>query len=86
MAETAAPNSAANITPPIVVDIGKVSRKKIRRLKKGQGPLLDDVNEAVLQVQEQLGRESNGKEIVPVVILYRKEPKKLSKCFPSFLA
>jgi len=82
MTNTGPTGDGAAVTPPIVLDLGKTSRKKIKRLKKGRGPLLEDVQAAVAQVQEQLGAENSGKQIVPVVVLYRKRPRKTPRCLP----
>lgn len=61
---------------PIVVDLGQASRKKIRQLVEGRGPLTEDVSEAVSQVREQLGPEAADKELVPVVIVYSRKRRK----------
>ena len=58
----------------VVVDLGKVSAKKIKRLKKGKGKLLDEVNDA-LQVAAANGLP--GKELVPIVFIYREKKKGL---------
>lgn len=63
-------------TAPIVIDLGKVKSKHIRRLKRGRGKLTDDVNEVVDQVRSQLGGEAHEKLFVPVVLVYRKKNKK----------
>lgn len=70
------------ITMPIVVDIGKKRGKRIKQLKKGRGPLLDEVDAAVDQVKERLGAEADGRVLVPVVIVYRKKPRRV-KGFPT---
>lgn len=71
------PNEAEELgyTTPIVVDLGKRKRKRIKQLKRGKGPLVDEVHEAVDVVLEQLGPEE-GRVVVPVVLLYLKKPKK----------
>ena len=62
--------------PPIVLDLGKVKRKQIKRLKQGTGPLLDEVHEAIASVRDELADEAEGKELVPVVLLYERKRKK----------
>lgn len=59
---------------PIVVDLGSRSKKAIRRLKEGRGKLMAQVSDTVEQVRSSLGEED--KEIVPVVIVYRKKASK----------
>jgi hypothetical protein len=72
---------------PIVVDLGKVKRKRIKQLKRGEGVLLDDVQEAVVRVRERLGEQATGKVLVPVVVVYRKKAsrrrRRLAPWLPS---
>ena len=49
--------------PPIVIDLGKQKKKRIKQLKKGRGRLVDRVNEVVAQVRAELGAEAAGKEL-----------------------
>ena len=74
MAETA--KELKEPLPPIVLDLGRVKRKQIKRLKQGTGPLLDEVHEAIASVRDELGDEAEGKELMPVVLLYRRKNKK----------
>ena len=62
-------------TLPIVVDLGKKSRKQIKSLKRGKGKLMNDVAAAMEEVKTNLGPEAVGKEFVPVVIIYRKKDR-----------
>ncbi len=61
---------------PIIIDLGKVKKKAIKDLRRGHGKLLHEVNEAVEQVKSGLGADAEGKEFVPVVIMYKKKDKK----------
>lgn len=61
---------------PIVIDMGKQRRKKLKDLKRGEGTLMLEVNEVLDEVRNRLGVESTGKQLVPVVLLYRKQPRK----------
>ena len=56
---------------PIVVDLGKRSKKKIRNLKEGHGELMVEVGEAIQQVRATGAVE--GKDLVPVVLIYRQK-------------
>ena len=74
---------------PILVDLGKVKRKAAKRLKRGRGKLIDEVNQVIAEVEANLGDDVAGKELLPVIILYeQKKPKKSRKrrvsLFPSF--
>lgn len=64
---------------PIIVDLGKKRRKTVRSLKRGGGKLLTEVNQAVDEIRTQLGSESEGKELVPVVLIYQRKQKKRKK-------
>lgn len=61
---------------PVILDLGKASRKSIKQLKRGKGKLLDDVQEAMREVQTTLGAQADGKQLIPVVLLYRKRSKR----------
>ncbi len=63
-------------TAPIVLDLGKVKRKQVKKLKRGTGPLLDEVHEAISSVHQELTAEAEGKALVPVVLLYERKRKK----------
>ncbi|WP_338865227.1 hypothetical protein [Myxococcus stipitatus] len=63
-------------TVPIVIDMGKLRRKKVKELKKGEGALMLEVGDALNEVRDQLGEEVRGKQLVPVVLIYRKKSKK----------
>lgn len=63
---------------PIVVDLGKKKKKQIRNLKRGRGPLLEDVADVVEKVRASLPEQLAGKELVPVVIVYRQKKKRSS--------
>ena len=61
---------------PIVVDLGKVKRKAVKRLKRGRGKLIDEAYQVMAEVEANLGDEATNKELLPVIILYEKKPKK----------
>jgi hypothetical protein len=60
------------------VDLGKKKKKQIRNLKRGRGPLLEDVADVVEKVRASLAEQLAGKELVPVVIVYRQKKKRSS--------
>jgi hypothetical protein len=62
---------------PVVLDLGKEKSKNLRALKNGEGPIMDDVARVLGEVRER-SSELAGKELVPVVIIYRKRPKRKS--------
>jgi hypothetical protein len=59
---------------PTVLKVGKRKAKEIKDLKKGEGKLMDKVKNAVAQA----GAVA-GKEVVPVVIIYRKKARKTKR-------
>jgi hypothetical protein len=60
---------------PVVVDLGKTKKKDLRALKLGEGKLMAEVH-SVLEELRANSTELAGKTLVPVVILYRKPPKR----------
>ena len=68
----------AEMTQPIVIDLGKQKAKNIKDLKNGKGKLWEDMSTVVEEVKEMLGEEANGKVIIPVVMIYQKKPKRQS--------
>jgi hypothetical protein len=56
----------------MVIDVGKVRQKRIKDLKRGQGKLVIEVAEAVEHVRRGLGPEAAGKQLVPIVLVYRR--------------
>jgi len=77
-------NAEKTATPPVFVDMGKTRRKRIKELKRGEGPLMSEVRDVIEEVKTQLGDELDGKIIVPVVIVY-KEKKSRRSGLLSFL-
>lgn len=66
----------AIVNAPVIIELGKTSKKNIRRLKQGRGKLLGDVEDAIHQVKSSLGDQANGKQLVPVVLVYRRRRKR----------
>jgi hypothetical protein len=69
-------------TPPIVIDLGKQKKKRIKQLKRGRGRLVDRVNEAVAQVKSARGTDAHGKEFIPVAVIVRRGAKCRKGMFP----
>ena len=67
--EELAQRNGAAATTPIVIDLGKTRRKRIKALKRGKGKLME-------MVQADLGDEADGRVLVPVVMLYRRRRRK----------
>lgn len=60
-----------DVAAPIIINLGKQRRKRIKDLKRSRGVLFDEVLETVAQVNGQLGADAAGKVLVPVVLIYR---------------
>jgi len=58
---------------PIVIDLGKKGRKQIKALKRGSGKLREEVVDATAEVMSRLGVEAQGKEVVPIVVVYERK-------------
>ncbi len=65
-----------DIPTPIVVDLKKRSRKKLKMLERGEGPLPAEVMQAVEQCRAGLGPAAEGLEILPVVVVYDRKRKR----------
>ena len=63
---------------PVVVDLGKQKSKTLRALKNGEGPLMQDATRVLEEVRAK-SPELASKEVVPMVIIYRKKPKRKSR-------
>lgn len=63
------------VTQPIIIDLGKQKRKRIKKLKQGRGKLWNEVIDVIEEVKYRLGDEADGKTIVPVVMVYRQKSK-----------
>jgi len=59
-----------NAVPMVVVDLGKVSAKRIKKLKKGNGKLMDEVSIAVKLAGENI---KSDKELIPIIFVYQKK-------------
>lgn len=67
--------SAEDSQQPIIIDLGKKSRKRIRKLRKGKpSRLLDKVNEVLSEIRE-AGALSGPTQAVVVVVRERRKSK-----------
>ena len=64
------------VSEPIIIDLGKQKRKQIKKLLKGRGKLLSEVESVVAEATSVLGEELEGKVILPLVLVYRRKPKR----------
>ena len=64
------------IVDPIIINLGKQKRKRIKKLLKGKGRLWGEVEAVVDEVADILGEDLEGKTLVPLVLVYGKKPKR----------
>ncbi len=64
------------VATPVIVDMGKTKAKRIKRLKKGKGPLMDEVVDVLDEVADALGDDLDGTIMVPIVIVYKEKKKR----------
>ena len=62
--------------PPVIVDLGVTKKKAIRNLKCGRGPALVEVERVLDTVRTTLAADVDGKVLVPIVMVYKKRPKR----------
>jgi len=74
--ETQSDDKEVNITEPIIINLGKQKRKRIKNLKKGRGKLWFEVEAVIDEVSELLGDDLDGKTVVPLVLIYRRKSKR----------
>jgi hypothetical protein len=73
------PKPAEQLPPiqgPYIVDLGKASNRQIKALKRGEGKLQDEVEDAIYKVVAELKELDKGKPIVPIVLIYRKKRRR----------
>jgi len=72
-------------SPPIIVDLGKIGGKEVKRLKRGEGVYVEEVLPAVQQVRAGLDKEGDKKEFQTVVVIYERKSKRRNLLFPPFI-
>jgi len=65
--------ASTDMTQPVIIDLGAQKSKLIKELKEGQGELWDEVFDVIDEVKEMLGKEADGKVLIPVIMLYEKK-------------
>ena len=71
---------------PILIDLGKIKGKVVRQFREGRGELVGEIHHVLAETRKNLGTEAAGKELVPIVLVYKKKAKrkknKASGMFP----
>lgn len=74
----AAAPSSAQAHGPVVVDLGRKSRKLIKKLRKGEGKLMDEARACVQELKDSGAVPAAA---MPIVLVVR-EKRRTSKLFP----
>lgn len=74
-ATTNTPTTAPPVVP-IVIDLGKEKKKRIKNLKRGRGRLMAEVAAVLDEVRGNLGEEAGGQQLVPIVLIYKQKRKR----------
>lgn len=88
MAATVATNPAVETAPrtetktPIIIDLGKHRRKRVKDLRRGTGRLADEVNDCILELQA-AGTISPSAQTVVVVVREKRKSKSLKGLLPG---
>jgi hypothetical protein len=69
---------AANRPAPVLVDLGKKSKKLVRRLRKGKGKLMDSV---AATVQELQASGQIGPQVQPVIVVVSEKSDRMLRFF-----
>lgn len=68
--------AVAAATAPIVVNLGKKTKKTIKKLKKGEGKMIAEVQKVMDEVRARLSDADKGKQLIPVVMFCERKPDK----------
>jgi hypothetical protein len=70
-------DSDSGKTPLHIVELGKARPRKIRALKNGEGPLVDEVAAVLADIEERMGAADRlGTTLLPVVVVVERRRKK----------
>ena len=69
-------NEPSKVGTPVIIDLGRKNRKRVRELKKGEGIYQSEVLPTIDEVIAGLPAEDKGKAVVPVVVIYEKKPRR----------
>jgi len=81
--QTAAQRHAEAADPlrPILIDLGRRSKKSIKALRRGEGKLVDEVESALEDARASLGGKYQG-ELLPVLVIIRQKEDSDSGILP----
>ncbi|HRY16175.1 MAG: hypothetical protein KDJ31_01555 [Candidatus Competibacteraceae bacterium] len=65
--------SATSATDCLVLDLGKQKKKRIKKMRRGQGMLMGEVQDTLSNLRANGAIDANAR---PVIIVVREKPKK----------
>lgn len=74
----AAVDTAPDASLPVIIDLGKRRRKQVKKLRRGEGKLLNDINGAVAELRT-AGTLTGDAQ--PVIIVVREKRSRKAKSF-----
>jgi Family of unknown function (DUF6200) len=76
LAPVAAGTAEVTGVAPIIIDLGKEKKGRIKDLKRGRGRLMAEVASVLTEVRAGLGDDAGNKQLVPVVLIYKKKNRR----------
>lgn len=74
----------SEVKAPIVIDLGKHRRKRVKQLRNGAGPLAEEVNGCLAELRLNGTVSPNAQTVVVVVRERRRRNKTLKGLVPGF--
>ena len=72
--------ATAEMSQPIIIDLGRQKPSQIKDLKEGEGELWDETLDVIEEAKEMLGAEVEGKMLIPIILLYeKKSPRRIER-------
>jgi hypothetical protein len=75
------PAAAAPQQTPVVLDLGKQRRKRVKELRRGEGKLMADIIDALDELRTAGTLSANAQ---PVVVVVQQKRRKMKSLIPGF--
>jgi hypothetical protein len=79
-ADPAVKSDTKDSKAPVIIDLGKHRRKRIKGLRKGKGRLIDEVSGCLEELRAAGTISSNAQ---PVIVVVRQKRRRLSSMIPG---
>jgi len=80
---TARTATGVTTPPPLVLDLGKQRRKRVRQLRRGEGKLMDEVNASLEELRTAGALAAEAQAVVVIVREKRRKMRGLSGLLPG---